>query len=504
MKNARESYDRLILYQKKTATLESCSSVIGWDRETFMPPTAAPHRAEQLALLSGLSHERRINPEVGEWLSACEDSELAADPLSAEAVNIREIRRVYDKNIKVPPSLVEELTRVASLAHQAWIEAREKSDYKIFRPWLENVIGLKREYGEIVGYKDVLYDAFLDDFEPGESTRNISLVFAALRKDLVPLIEAIVGSRHRPDRSIVKRCYPIEQQRIFGEMAAASIGFDFNAGRLDTVVHPFCSGLGPNDTRITTRWDQNYFNSALFSILHEAGHGLYNQGLPKKHWGTPMGNSVSLGIHESQSRLWENIVGRSRSFWEYFYPKAQAIFAHQLEDVPLDDFLHAVNDVRPSFIRVEADEATYTLHIVLRFDIEQALVSGDLDTRDLPEAWNEKFKALFGKEVPDDANGCLQDVHWSFASFGYFPTYALGNLYAAQFYQQARTDIADLEESFARGDFSLLLDWLRKNIHAQGMRYKAPALIEHVTGEPLNHQHMITSLRQKYTEFYRI
>ena len=502
MGNPEKSYEKLIAHQKKAAILSSCAGVLSWDREAVMPPAAAPHRAEQLTLLSGLVHKQEIDPHIGEWLDDCEKSEIAQDPISAVAVNIREIRRSYDKKTKVPQRLVEELTRVTSLGHQAWIEAREQSNYPLFQPWLEQIVKLKREYADIIGYSEVPYDALLDDYEPGESTKNITTVFTNLRQELVPLLRRILKAPKRPDTTILTREYPLDKQRFFGEMVAASIGFDFDAGRLDTVVHPFCTGLGPEDTRITTRWDENNVSSAFFGILHETGHGLYDQGLPADLWGTPMGNSVSLGIHESQSRLWENIVGRTAPFWKHFYPQLQAVFHHQLKDVSLDRFLHAINEVRPSFIRVEADEVTYTLHIILRFEIEQGLVSGSLNVNDVPEAWDAKFTELLGLEVPDAARGCLQDVHWSFGSIGYFPTYALGNLYAAQFYHQAQQEITDLEDYIAKGDFSPLLTWLRTKIHSHGMRYRARELVQRVTGETLNHQYLTKSLHDKYTQLY--
>ena len=502
MSNIQKSYDKLMAHQRKTALLRSCASVLGWDRETYMPLNAGVHRAEQLTLLSGMVHERVTSPQVGEWLANCENSQLTQDPFSYQAVNIREIRRSYDKKIKIPQRLVEEITRTTSLAHQAWIESRQKSDFKLFYPWLEKIVSLKREYASIIGYDGIAYDALLDDYEPGETTKNIAQIFSKLSPELTSLIQRIIDSPKQPDKTILNRTFPLDKQRIFSEMVAASIGFDFNRGRLDSVVHPFCTGLGPDDTRITTRWDENNFSCAFFGILHETGHALYDQGLPVKHWGTPMGNSVSLGIHESQSRLWENMVGRTRPFWKHFYSKLQAVFYHQLVGISLDEFLHSINEVCPSFIRVEADEATYTLHIILRFEIEQALISGDLSCSDVPGAWNEKFKKLLGLDIPDDASGCLQDVHWSLGSIGYFPTYALGNLYAAQFYHQAKKETPDLEQCIAEGDCSGLLAWIRTRIHSQGMRYSAKDLVKQVTGESLSHDYLISYLSHKYTELY--
>ena len=497
-----ETYAKLITHAKETALLGSCASVLHWDQETNMPPAGAAHRAEQLALLSGLVHARATDPRMGEWLAACEGTDLTAEPHAIETVNVRELRREYDKQVKVPRALVEETARTAALGHEAWVEARKQSEFSTFRPWLEKIVKLRREYAEAVGYETVAYDALIDEYEPGETAANITRVFAALRDELAPLIEKLVGAPRQPDRSLLTRHFPVDRQRVFGEMCAAEIGFDFSAGRLDTVVHPFCTRIGAGDVRITTRWDPHHFGTALFGILHETGHGLYSLGLPDEHYGTPMGDSVSLGIHESQSRLWENFVGRGRAFWRHFWPRTQGIFHEALAGVSLDAFLHAVNDVRRSFIRVEADEVTYNLHVILRFELEQAIFSGDLRPADVPGAWNEKFKALFGLDVPDDASGCLQDVHWSGGAFGYFPTYALGNLYAAQFFRQVRQDIPDLEAGIARGDFAPLLEWLREKIHSQGMRFRAGELVERVTGEPLTHRHLIEYLTEKYAGLY--
>jgi carboxypeptidase Taq len=498
---AREAYDALIAHVKEAAVLGSCGAVLSWDRETHMPEGGTANRAEQMALISRLVHERMTDPRIGEWLAACQGTELTADSRSVEAVNLREIQRDYDKSTKVPSRLVEETSRASTMAHQAWVKARAASDFATFAPHLKKLVGLRREYAEAIGYDAVIYDALLDDFEPGASTKEVAEVFGALRKDLVPLIQKIVNAPKQPDPSLLKGTFPVERQRVFCEMAASAIGFDFSRGLLGTVVHPFCITIGTGDTRINTRWEEDNFGVAFFSVLHEAGHGLYEQGLPAEHDGTPMAETVSLSIHESQSRMWENFVGRSPAFWQYFLPHARGIFG-DLREAPQDGFVHAINRVSPSLIRVEADEATYNLHIILRFEIEQALMSGDLNVDAVPAAWNEKFKELLGLDVPDDAHGVLQDVHWSFAGFGYFPTYALGNLSAAQFFAAARKAIPDLDERFARGEFGELLQWLRDNIHSQGKRFRAPDLLQEVTGEKLNHRHLIEYLERRYQPLY--
>jgi carboxypeptidase Taq len=499
---AANALDELYKIVKEVSILGSCGGVLEWDERTYMPAKAAAHRAEQKALISGMVHEKFTSPKVGELLNEIESSGLAKDPQSTDAVNIRELRRQYDKYIKIPKSLVEELARVTTMAENAWVDARKQADASKFLPWLAKVVELKRQQAEAVGYKNEPYDALLDDFEPGETAQNITRVFEGLRPPLVEIVGAIAHLGKKPNVSILEREYPIDKQEIIGRIAAAAIGFDLDAGRLDITTHPFCSGLGPGDTRITTRYNHRHFGQAFFGIMHETGHGLYDQGLESKYYGLPMGDSISLGIHESQSRMWENLVGRSRAFWVYFFPWVQKLFWDSLADVKLEEFYSAINDVRPSFIRVEADEATYNLHILLRFEIEHAIFSGNLKTDDVPAVWNEKFKKYFGITPPDDGQGCLQDVHWSAGLIGYFPTYTLGNLYSAQFFARAKKEIPDLDAQFSRGDFSGLLTWLRKNIHQHGQRYRAPELVKLVTGEALNHEYLIKYLKEKYSPLY--
>jgi carboxypeptidase Taq len=444
-------------------------------------------------------------PRVGELLAEIEASDLVKDPDSLEAANVREIRRAYDRAVKLPEALVEELARVTTQAQQVWQQARRDSDFALFQPWLEKIVRLKREEAAAVGTASgIPYDALLDEYEPGATTAEITRTFADLRDQLAPLVAAIAASKRKSTTEILHRDYPVEGQREFGQATAAAIGFDFHAGRLDSTTHPFCSGLGPGDCRLTTRYNPNFFNESFFGILHEAGHGIYEQGLDPEHFGTPAGSAASLGIHESQSRLWENQVGRSQAFWERFLPQAQRVFPSALSDVSLDDFVFAINDVRPSFIRVEADEATYNLHIILRFELEQALVSGDLAVADVPGAWNEKFKRSLGLKVLDDAHGCLQDIHWSGGGIGYFPTYTLGNLYAAQFMARARDDLGDLDEAFRRGEFGSLKTWLNEKIHRPGRRFRASELCRRVTGRPLRPEPLMSYLRQKYAPLYGI
>jgi carboxypeptidase Taq len=499
----QQAYDELVKICRELSTLNSCEALLGWDERTYMPRGGADARSNQVALLSGMIHERFTSPHIDDLISTAEGSDLVADSGSPEAAVIREVRREYDKAVKLPKDLVEDLARVTTLAQGVWAEAREKSDFAVFLPKLKEVIDLKHRQAEAYGYDTEPYDALIDDYEPYATVKTISEVFAKLREELVPLVEAIVDSGKRPDMSIIENDYPTDLQRKFGQEASAAIGFDYSNGRLDVTTHPFCSGIAPGDCRITTRYNPKHLGQAFFGTLHESGHGIYEQGLPAEQYGTPLAESVSLGIHESQSRMWENLVGRGKPFWEHFYPKAQATFP-ALKGVAFDDFYFAVNNVEPSFIRVEADEVTYNLHILLRFEVERDLFRGKIKAEELPKVWNEKFVEYFGLTPENDAIGCMQDIHWSAGLFGYFATYALGNLYASQFFAKAKEELPNLEKEFAKGEFSNLKDWLRKNIHSHGKRYRAGELVQRITGKPLDHRPMMAYLKSKFGELYGI
>ncbi len=500
----QQAYDELFAISKEITTLHSIGSIISWDRETYMPSKGANLRAEQSAYISGRSHRLLIDPRVGELLAEAEAGDFARDPESTEAVNLREWRHDYDRATKVPAELVEEISRTSVLAQSAWTEARRKSEFALFQPWLSKHIELARQVAGYIGYTDSPYDALLDEYEPGMTTAEVKRLFSALRDELTPFVHAILGSSRRPNTAILHREFPLDRQKLFGEAAAAAFGYDLLGGRLDTVTHPFCIGIGPGDVRITTRYTLDFFNESFFGVLHEAGHGLYEQNLPASAFGGPLGDACSMGIHESQSRLWENFVGRSRPYWRYFFPRAQQTYPAALGDVSLDDFYFAVNAVSPSYIRVEADEVTYNLHIMLRFEIEQAIISGDLPVADIPGVWNETFERYLGIPVPDDAQGCLQDVHWSFGGFGYFPTYALGNLYAAQIDAAARAALPDLDAQLSSGDFLPLLEWLKTNIYQHGKRYRSPDLLRRVTGQAPSHEPLMAYLRTKFGELYGV
>ena len=472
-------------HAQQTAMLDSISALLNWDERTLLPSGAGEYRAEQVTYLADLIHQRRTDPVWGDHLRQLSESSLMEDGHSDEATTIRELKREFDKETKLPPTLVSELARTSVLGQQVWVEAREANDFRRFRPLLEKTIQLKRDQAEALGYEDQPYDALLDEFEPNATTAEVTRVLEVLRGELVPLVAGIAESSRRAPREILRGSFPRAAQEAWGRQAAGQIGFDFQRGRLDVTHHPFCSTMGPHDCRITTRYDERFFPSAFFGILHEAGHGIYEQGLRPDQFGLPPGSFVSLGIHESQSRLWENFVGRRFSTWTSWFPRVQQAFPDSLGATDLDSFYFAINDVHPSLIRVEADEATYNLHIIIRFELEQALLSGDLPVSELPMAWNDRYESMLGIRPDSDADGVLQDIHWSAGLWGYFPTYALGNLYAAQLFAQAEEDLGNLDASFAAGDFAPLLDWLRRHVHQGGKTYSATELVERVTGKPL-------------------
>ncbi|MFO0806656.1 MAG: carboxypeptidase M32 [Gemmataceae bacterium] len=492
-------YDELIRRSKELGVLNSCAAVLGWDQQTYMPPGGANLRGEQMAFLASLSHQKFTDPKIGELLAGAEADAGLDDGAKA---NLRELRRGYDRATKLPPSLVEELARVTTQAQQAWQEAKTKNAFATFQPHLEKVVALKRQEADAVGFKSHPYDALIEEYEPGTTVAELKTLFAGLTKELVPLIQSIAKSPKKPNPGVLQREFPIDRQKVFAEAAAVAFGFDFHSGRLDVTSHPFCSGFGPGDCRITTRYNPRFFNEAFFGVLHETGHALYEQNLPAEHFGTPLGAACSFGIHESQSRLWENQVGRGRPFWEHFFPRLRQTFPTALADVSLDEWYFAANDVKPSLIRVEADEATYNLHIALRFELELALLTGDLPVKDLPAAWNERMKAFLGLDVPSDTQGCLQDIHWSFGGIGYFPTYTLGNLYAAQLMDAARRDLAGLDDDFRRGEFGRLKGWLTEKVHKHGQRYRANELCKRATGRDLSPQPFLDYLKGKYDPLY--
>ncbi|MFM7136616.1 MAG: carboxypeptidase M32 [Planctomycetota bacterium] len=499
MTSAAETFAAAREHARRSAVLATVDALVGWDERTKMPPAAGAWRAEQAAELAAIVHRRRTDPLQGERLAALAAGPLASSGTPEEQATIRLLKHDFDKQARLPARLVEELARTTIAAQQAWVAARAASCWADLAPWIERVFALKREQAACQRPDLDPYDSLLDDYEPGGRWRAIAPRFAELRERIVPLVQACAAATRRPDdRVLTERRYPVAAQQAFVREVAARIGFDFTRGRLDSTDHPFCTSLGPDDCRITTRWDERFLPTALFGVLHEAGHGLYDQGLRPEWYGLPPGEAASLGIHESQSRLWENLVGRSRPFWEWCFPLARQAFPAALADADADTLHEALLVVRPSFIRVEADEVTYNLHIMLRFDLERAVLQGQLPVADLPAAWDERFEQDFGLRPPNAAAGVLQDIHWSAGLVGYFPTYTLGNLYAAQVMAAAGRRLGDLDGPFAAGDFAPLLSWLRSEIHAAGRMLESDPLVERATGMPVSADWLADSLRRRY------
>ncbi len=479
---------------RELAVIHSSASVIGWDQETYLPAAAANHRAEQLAWLSSRAHELATSAA---WETDLEAAE-AADPGSdfKQSANLRELRREFDRAAKLTTELVARDSIASSLAKHAWAKARSTSDFSLFAPHLETLLGIAREKADLWGYANEPYDALLEGYERATSTAAVADLFDTMRPRLRDIAARAVENSKSHAPTLPPGPYPIVAQQAFNAKIAVAIGFDFDAGRIDTTTHPFCTTLGPRDIRLTTRYMESDFTSSLFGVLHEAGHGLYEQGVPADDFGLPSGSAVSLGIHESQSRLWENHVGRSRGFWEKWYPAAQEAFP-QLASFPLENFLRYLWRAEFSPIRVEADEATYDLHILLRFGLERRMLNGSLAVADVPAAWNEGFRDLFGFAPPDDAHGCLQDIHWSMGGLGYFATYTLGNINSAQLFAAAHKD-PTIAAATDRADYLPLLDWLRKSVHHHGATLDPAKLIEKATGRLPSTDDYLAHLESRY------
>ncbi|HBS29584.1 MAG TPA: carboxypeptidase M32 [Phycisphaerales bacterium] len=499
-----DPFDLLCAELRAIAVLESVQRTLSWDQETLMPAGGSALRADQLQALSGMLHERRTSRKFGDLLRASEEAHASSDDELVRA-DLRELRRDYDKARTLPKALVQEITRTQSLGIEAWKHARQGSNFKAFLPWLQKTVDLSLEkarcYGVPKGGEP--YDPLLDDFEPGMTAAQTREVFTPLRARLVPLIDRVRRSGARVDDAWLRAPTTPGAQREFCRRVCERVGFDFTRGRFDDSTHPFCEGIGPGDTRLTNRHREDGWSEALMTALHESGHGVYEQGLPKdKHFGRPIAESISLGIHESQSRMVENFVGRSRPFWQWAFPVAREVFGDALRGATPDAVWRAMNAVTPGLIRVESDEVTYNLHIMLRFDLECAMLNGDLRCRDVPGVWNERMKRDLGVEVPDDRRGCLQDIHWSMGILGYFPTYTFGNLYAAQFWEQIGRDIKDRDALMSKGEFAPILEWLRKKIHRTGKRWRAAELCRRITRKPLGADPLMRHLEAKVDAVY--
>lgn len=483
----------------KIADIQYSIAVLNWDQETYLPKKGVAHRAQQIATLSGIAHDMATSNELGELLeNLTTDNSLSA----VEKKNVELTLKQYKKGKKLSTAFVIELSNATSDAFHAWLNARKEDNFELFIPSLEKMVALQRKKAEIYGYEAHPYNALMDDYEPGATVAEIDALFADVHQQLTPFTQAIF-SKPKPDNSFMFQHFSHQKQWKFGEDILAQLGYDFEAGRQDLSEHPFTTSFSPLDVRVTTRVDENNFYDMLWSCIHEGGHALYEQGLPAEQYGLPCGEAISLGIHESQSRLYENNVGRSLAFWKANYPTLQEVFPENLNQISLENFYTGINIVEPSFIRTDADELTYHFHIMIRYEIEKQLIEGSIEVKDLKEIWNAAYKKYLNIEVTSDKKGVLQDVHWSHGGFGYFPTYSLGSFYAAQFFNQAKKDVPNLENEIEKGNAQPLLNWLRTNIHQFGKLYTAQEVCEKATGEKLNFNYFMQYAKAKYGEIYR-
>lgn len=489
-----ENYKLIQDHLRKVADLNYAAALLQWDQEVYMPENGAAARANQLATLSGIAHECSVDARLGELLKASLNDASLSDK---ELRNVMEAFRNYTDKQKYTAEFVVNMSRTVSDAFNSWQQAKERSDFSLFAPHLEKLVALKLQECELLGYKDHPYDALINQHEPGCTTRELKEVFEKVKQVLVPIVKSVIASPQSEDDFTHKK-YERQKQWDFGIGLLKEMGFDFSSGRQDISSHPFTINFNSRDVRVTTRINEHDLCEMIWSCIHEGGHALYEQGLPYEEYGMPSGEYLSLGIHESQSRLWENNVGRSLAYWSYHFPKLKAVFPEELASVTPEHFYAVINRVSPSLIRTNADELTYHLHVLIRFEIEIALMEGKVAVKDLPQLWNSKYKEYLGVDVPSDAKGVLQDVHWSHGSFGYFPTYSLGSFYAAQFYNKALHDIPELEQEIAKGNTSVLLEWLRTHIHAYGRLYTATELCTKITGKPLDFDEFMIYVTRKF------
>jgi carboxypeptidase Taq len=485
---------------QKAADINNAAAVLGWDQETYMPPKGAPYRGRQLATLASIGHEMLTSPRLEQLLNQLSQ---ATHLTETESINVIRSREDYEKNKKLTPEFVEALSMQSSECFNAWLESRKQNDFNIFAPSLDKMITLKRQQAQMYGFEGHPYDALLDDYEKGGTVAMLDPIFTGIKEQLPPILHKITGAKQVRD-DFFSRHFPKQQQWEFSEEVLRTMGYDFQAGRQDISEHPFSTSFAPTDVRVTTRVNENDYASLLWSTIHEGGHALYEQGLPEDQYGLPLGMAASLSIHESQSRFWENCIGRGMDAWLYFYPILQQYFPQQFADVTLGDFYRAANKVEPSLIRTEADEVTYHFHVLIRYEIEKAIIEGNLATKDIPAAWNELYQKYLGIAPPDFKTGVLQDVHWSHGSFGYFPTYTLGSFYAAQFFAQANKEIPGLRDQVRCGQMDTLLQWLRRKIHCNGRRYYSDDLCKQVTGQGLDTKYFMDYIQEKYAGIYDI
>lgn len=480
--------------------LQSCLALLHWDQRTYLPQKGHDSRAEVIGKLSKMVFELSTSDKLGRYLTELEGQ----DSLSLEdRASLRVVGKAYRRHKAIPPDLYERFAIARSRSETAWEHAKATSDFKRFQPHLEEMIDFSRRFADYYGYEKNPYDALLEEYEPGMTTSELNALNEPLRAKLVPFIKRLLGKGKRPQTKFLRQFFAIDRQRELSLRVLRAMGYDFAAGRLDTTVHPFTITTGPGDVRVTTRFAENDLLSGLFSSMHEGGHALYDQGIaPKLRW-SGLDEGASYGVHESQSRLWENMVGRSLSFWAFFQPILAEVFP-ELAKTPIEAFYRAANVVEPSLIRVKADEVTYNLHIMLRFELEEKLINGRISVADLPHLWQEAMERTLGVVPKDDAHGVLQDVHWSAGMFGYFPSYMLGNLYSAQIFAQVKKEIPDLNEHIAQGDLASLLGWLREKVHRFGKIYEPKELMTLITGEEPNPSYFMSYITDKYSQVYQL
>jgi carboxypeptidase Taq len=483
--------------------LGNALALLGWDQQTYMPKGGAEDRGNTVSTLSRMFHEKFTSDEMGGLIEELTPYAETLDPDSIDACLIEAVSERYDKQTRVPGEWVVENAKTTTIAHQTWEKARADKNFELFRPHLEHVIDLRRRFAGFFEPYDHVYDPLLDNFERGMKTAEVQAIFNELRPQQVELIRAISESP-QVDDSFLHQAFPEKEQWDFGVDVITRFGYDWNHGRQDKAVHPFCTNFGIGDVRITTRVDPNWINPALFGTMHETGHALYEMGIDRSLSRLPLANGASMAVHESQSRMFENLIGRSLPFWKFTYPRLQEVFPSQFGNVPLEAFYKGINKVSPTFIRVEADEATYNLHIMLRLELEIAMMEGSLEAGDLPEAWNSRMQEYLGITPPDDALGVMQDVHWSSGLIGYFPTYALGNLVSVQLWEKMQADMPDMDEQIERGEFGNILGWLREKVHRHGAKYKPQDLIQRVTGSKINPQPYVRYLKNKFGTVYNL
>jgi len=499
----QETLERLKSILAEVSDLNNATALLSWDQQTYMPPGGVIARGNQIGTLSSLGHSIFISEEVGKLLEDLKAYAESLDPESIDACLIEVTSRDYQKQTKVPSDFVAEFSRITVVAQGAWEEARKNDDFAHFQPHLEKIVKMKRQYADFFAPYDHVYDPLLDDFEPGMKTAEVQEIFTTLRPKQVELIKAI-SEKPEVDNSFLHQPFDEQKQWDFGERVITKYGYDWNRGRQDKAAHPFSTNFSVGDVRITTRVDSNFLNPALFGTMHEGGHAIYEQGVSQDLERTPLADGASLAIHESQSRMYENLLGRSYDFWVYFYPKLQDTFSKELGNVDLDTFYKGINKVEPSLIRVEADEATYNLHVMLRLELEIALMEGKLQVADLPTAWNERMEDYLGIIPPNDADGILQDVHWSAGILGYFPTYTLGNLVSNQLWEKINQDIPGLSSQVQGGNFKELLAWLRENVHQHGSKFKPQVLVNRIVGSGIKPEAYLKYLNDKFGAIYEL